>query len=120
MEIRVLTADEATKAQAMDGISMPESTLFIGAINDEGEIVGRTTLVSLLHIEGTRVEEHYRGTTLAARLVRAAEAKLKELGATYAIAYTPDYDPKIGEYLERFGYTRLPVTPWQKSLTNGD
>jgi GNAT superfamily N-acetyltransferase len=118
LEIRTLNAAEIAQAEAIDGIDMPDGTLFIGAIED-GEIVGRIMMLSLVHLEGTWVHERYRGGTLAARLVKKAEEGLRTLGVTHVIAYTPESNPKIGEYMQRFGYTRFPVTTWQKPLNGG-
>ncbi len=118
MEIRLLKPDEIALAEVVDGVTFPEGTLIIGALSD-GRLVGRIALMRLWHLEGTWVDEAYRGGTLAARLVTQAERALVMMGCTAANAYTPDDHPEVGNYLSRFGYARLPVTPWTKLLNEG-
>lgn len=119
MEIRLLQPDEVALAEAVDGITLPPGTLVIGALND-GKLVGRITLMSLIHLEGTWVDEAYRGGSTAARLVKRAEEVLAGGGVTSAWAYTPDAQPEVGDYLKRFGYSRMPLTIYQKFLNGGD
>ena len=118
MEIRVLTTeDEIQQAEALDGVRFPrENSIFIGAINSDGKVVGRIVLMSLVHLEGTIVAEDYRGSSAAIRLVAEAEQTLMGLGFNSAIAYTPMADAKIGAYMQRVGYQRFPVEVWQKFL----
>ena len=115
--IKLLEGEERAQALSVDGftIPVPPETLVLGAVED-GRVVGRIMLLQMLHLEGTWVAEDKRGSTLAPRLVKAAEELLVRCGSTHAIAYTPESNPQIGQYLERFGYSRFPVTTWQKSL----
>lgn len=116
MEIRELTPNEIIAARDIDGVEFPPESVMLGAVDADGKIVGRIVLMSLLHIEGTWVDEAHRSGSLAVRLVRKAENLLADNGFTSAIAYTADVQPEIGEYLERFGYSRLPIAIWQKAI----
>ena len=116
MEVRELTPEEIVAAREIDGVEFPAEALMLGAVDADGKVVGRIVLMSLLHIEGTWVDEAHRGGSLAVRLVRKAENMLADNGFTSAIAYTSEEQPEIGEYLQRFGYSRLPLTIWQKLL----
>lgn len=116
MEVRELNVEEIPGALAVDGAVFPDGAIVIGAFNGDGKIVGRTALMAIAHIEGTWVAEELRGGFVAARLVRKAEQTLAENGFTSALAFTPDENPKVGEYLNRVGYTRLPLSVWQKAV----
>jgi ribosomal protein S18 acetylase RimI-like enzyme len=116
MEIRELTPDEIIAAREIDGVEFPVESVILGAVDDNGKIVGRIALMSLLHIEGTWVDEAHRGGSLAVRLVKKAENLLAANGFTSAIAYVAETQPEIGDYLQRFGYSRLPLAVWQKPL----
>ena len=117
MEIRPLTADEINQAEALDGVQFPpENSLIIGAVTNSGKVIGRIVLMSLVHLEGTHVAEPFRGTPVALKLVAEAERTLRSNGLTSVIAYTPETDPTIGQYMKRVGYERLPVEVWQKFL----
>jgi len=116
MKIRELEPHEIPAAMAVDGAVFPEKTIVIGAFDKDGHLVGRTALMALVHIEGTWVSEVARGGFTAIRLVKKAEQTLAERGFTSAVAYTPDDNPKIGEYLKRVGYTRVPLSVWHKPV----
>jgi hypothetical protein len=92
----------------------PDSTVLYAREN--GEIVGRTAIIELPHVEGTWVAESKRGSSLALRLIRKLEEEVAALGRSHLFAFAFDSQPEVSEYLERVGYTRFPVTVWAKSL----
>jgi len=94
-------------------LNLPKDALVVG-IFKEGKIVGRTTLVNLLHLEGTWVSPEERGGMIGARLVAEAEKEVKEIGCSGLMAYTAD--KKHGEYMKRLGYKEVPVQVWGKEF----
>ena len=116
--IKLLEGEERVQALALDGFVIPvaEDTLVLGAVED-GRVIARVILLQMLHLEGTWIAPDRRGGgILARRLVKAAEEMIVKCGATHAMAYTPEADPKIGEYMQWLGYTRFPVTVWAKQV----
>jgi len=92
---------------------LPVDSLVIAAVDGE-TVLGRTTLTNMVHLEGTWVHPEHRGGTLGVRLIREAERQAREIGLTGLLAYTPD--TKIGEYMQRMGYERIPVEVWGKKV----
>ncbi len=114
--VKVLTGDELANIQQPDGLPYIKDSLWVVAIDRKGTMVGRTGLVSLNHVEGTWVSPDYRNGTLGWRLIRTLEKEAKDLGLTNVLAYSPDAIPEVGQYLERMGYTKIPVTTWGKEI----
>lgn len=116
MKFEQLTGLQAREA-GYDEIQWPPDAVVIYAIDDQG-IAGRTAWIELGHIEGTEVREDKRGSSLAARLVAMLEQKLREHGRSHIFAFIEDDKPEVASYMERFGYTKFPVTVWAKKLIN--
>lgn len=113
-EFRVLSGEAAREIDP-DGIAWPDEALVIYALEGD-KIVGRQAMMVLPHLEGAWVDEARRGGTLAARLVKKAEELLSASGRSHVFAFSYDQQP-VGDYLERFGYSRFPVTTYVKELT---
>src|SRR6266404_3929097 len=93
----------------------PESSLVIYAFEGE-EVVGRTAVIDLPHIEGTWVTESKRGTMLANRLIHCIESEIKSYNRTHVFAFAKNDQPEVSQYLERVGYKPFPVSVWMKEL----
>jgi N-acetylglutamate synthase-like GNAT family acetyltransferase len=81
---------------------------------NESQIIGRIFLVSPVHVEGPNVNTAWRGGTLFKRLVDAVELEARAEGVKDLMAYAVDATMEM--YLERLGYTKLPMTVWVKEL----
>lgn len=114
IELYDMTGAEA-RALVPDGPAWPNDSTVCLAL-EGGKVVGHSSLVTTVLIEGTVVAESKSGTSLAFRLVHHMEELLKSGGNPAAFAFAPDDDPKVGDYLSRTGYIRLPVTLYLKSL----
>lgn len=114
IELVDLTGAQA-RAFMPDGPAWPDTSTVCLAVEGE-RVVGHSSLVTTVLIEGTVVAEDKSGTSLAFRLVRHMEDILKAGGNPAAFAFAPDDDPKVGEYLMRTGYVQLPVTLYLKKL----
>src|SRR5512146_2164797 len=75
---------------------------------DGDKIVARSAVVFLPHIEGTMVEESYRGGTIAPRLIRNIESALKASGASKVFSFILNSQPEVAGYMERVGYKLEP------------
>lgn len=109
---------DGTKAREIDpqGTQWPDGTLVLYAV-EQGEIVGRQAYLLLPHLEGNWVKEEKRGSTLGYRLVRKMEERVAESGYPVVFAYALDSQPEVGDYLERMGYSRQPVSLWMKEVS---
>ena len=115
VEFQILMGPEARKIDP-DCIKWPDDT--IGVFAREGaDIVGRSTIVQLPHIEGTWVRNDFRGSTLAFRLVEKIESILKKANKSSAFAFIYDEQPEIASYMERRGYKKMPLAVYQKELS---
>lgn len=102
-----------------EGIQWPSAQMSapIVVFAFEGDrIVGRSAILPVDVIEGTMVVEDKRGTSLAFRLLRRVEELYLQAGRTHAIAFAHNDQPEVGEYLERVGYERSPLTVYSKQL----
>lgn len=117
MDIRILDKSEHALASAVDGVPLPPEFVVIGAFDEGGELVGRTCLIPIPHLEGTWVREDKRGTSLAIRLVRSAEATVAVNGRTFLWAFTEEGRDDLAGYMKRLGYVRMPLTAWARDLT---
>ena len=111
-EIREVEREEMLRLQP-DEIQWPESSNFVGAF-EEGKLVGRIGAMSVVHLEGTWVEEKYRKTMLPYRMFSFMEGRLKDAGLTHVLAFSAS--PVITDYLERLGYKEEKLTILSKEL----
>lgn len=108
-------ADENFKilASIEEGFVPPQGSIAIVASQDD-QIVGRMLLVSMAHVEGTWVHEHFRNGTIAARMMREMEKQAASLGLKTIFAYAET--EKVGEYIERLGYVPTDLKVFRKDL----
>ncbi len=92
----------------------PEHSVALVARNGE-KIVGRIFLLPLSHIEGTFIEEAWRGGVMLRRLFNAIEIEARSEGLTKTFAYIAT--PQNESYIARLGYKKVPITVWEKDLT---
>lgn len=109
-----LTGAEA-RAMFPNGAAWPDDAAVCLAVEGE-RLVGHTSALPSQLIEGTVISDDKVGTSLAFRLVKHMEELLKSGGNSVVFAFAPDSDPKVGDYLSRVGYVRLPVTLYLKKL----
>lgn len=123
-EIEFVVVD-GVDARALDPAHLdwpPDSKVVFVTQNDN--VVGRSSMftlpmiaiLNLNMIEGTWVAEEKRGTSLAARLIRKVESVFRENGKTHAYAFAYDEHPEIADYLQRFGFNKMPLTIFMKQL----
>lgn len=113
--IRRLPAEEYPRLKTVhEGFCPPADISMVFVAEEDGEIVGRSMLLSPFHVEGPWVDESKRGTTLAFRLVRETETAAKSMGHSKILAYA--VNAQIENYLSRMGYARVPMTVWEKTL----
>lgn len=114
MELRRLTQDEYGAIPGAEPLErLPEDSVVIAAIVD-GQVIGRTAVLNMLHLEGTWVVPGHRSGLVGARLIQEAERQAKEIGAATMLAYTAE--EKHGQYMKRLGYEELPVKVWGKKV----
>lgn len=110
-EVRTLAPNEW---EWLDQTSLtPDKAICVAAI-DGGRVVGQIYLVNIAHLEGISIDEKYRGGILFHRLVAHAEEQARELGLTQVLAFAKG--AQMEEYIERLGYSKMPLTVWQKGL----
>lgn len=114
IEFYDMTGAEA-RAILPDGPAWQNNSTVTLAIEGE-RVVGHSSILATNLVEGTVVSADKIGSTLAFRLLRHMEELMKAGGNEAAFAFAPDDDPKVGEYLSRTGYVRLPVTLYLKKL----
>jgi hypothetical protein len=113
IEIRILKPEEYHLLNGTPGEAfLPENTWIAAALTD-GDCIGHLVALSLPHIEGAWIKEGYRGGTMGYRLHSAVTDKLKELGASCAIAFA--VNTKMESYLSRLGYKQF-ATAWRKDI----
>lgn len=114
MELKRLTQDEYRALPGAEPLErLPVDSVVVAALSD-GQVIGRTVLLNMLHLEGTWVTSSRRNGLVGARLIREAQEQAKEVGASMLLAYTADL--KHGEYMQRLGYKRVPVEVWAKEI----
>ena len=92
----------------------PDSSIVVLALDNE-EIVGRTMIVAVAHIEGTWVAPRCRRAFIGKRLISALEQAARDSGLTKLFAYTNTEEN--GAYMKRLGYTKAEIAVWEKNLT---
>jgi hypothetical protein len=113
-EIRLLSGDKAKEVDP-DGIEWPDTAVVIYAFEGD-EVVGRIGVMDISHLEGMWLAEHKRSGTLGVRLMSAAEDLLRSIGRTHAMAFAHNSSPEVAGYLERLGYSELPVSTFTKEI----
>ena len=94
---------------------VPNADESIVVVAKDGEkIVGRMFLISVAHVEGTWIDAEARNGTIAARMMREMEKQAAGAGLRTIFAYAED--EKVGEYIERLGYSKVPLAVFRKEL----
>lgn len=123
VELRVVTGDEAVAIEAssteIERFPWPTNTAVVYAF-EGGRVVGRSAILSADIVEGTWTALDKRGTSLALRLLRRVEELHREHGKTHVMAFAAEAQPEVGAYLERVGYTRLPLVFYSKQLVDDE
>lgn len=114
----LLTPESLALAAIPDGVQFPPDTAVWIAVDQSKDgvdaVVGRIAIMPVLCIEGTNVNEDYRGTSLAVRLVKTAEQAMKDTLHTHAVAFSASAE--VEDYLKRFGYVEMPIKLFSKEL----
>jgi N-acetylglutamate synthase-like GNAT family acetyltransferase len=97
-----------------DGFQPPPGSSIVVVARRDQRIIGRAFLLAPVHLEGPWVDEDYRGTTLAHRLVMRAEAEAKKEGVSNLFAYASNH--VLAGYLSRIGYQKSELTVWTKEI----
>lgn len=113
-DVRVLDPSEFDRLKTIEEGFVPDSEQAVVIVaEEEGEIIGRTMLLTIAHVEGTWVHPEHRKGTVLARLIQKLEREAKTKGLTKILAYSfPDTD----DYLHRLGFTEEPFTVWSKEI----
>lgn len=112
IEYKLLTGPELREVDPRK-IAWPDDTFAIVAYRGE-QVVGIATITNLPVVEGTWLDESVRGSTIGPRLFQRIEELYVSLGKTHALALSAD--PLISNYLERLGFTQMPLLLYQKEL----
>jgi GNAT superfamily N-acetyltransferase len=113
--VRALTPEEYPILRDFPGGFVPNTANSIALVSFDGDKpIGRMLLVTMVHIEGTFVQESYRKTTIGYRMLKEAEHQAKNAGLKTVMAYVPTQE--VADYLARLGYQQMPVTVWSKEL----
>jgi N-acetylglutamate synthase-like GNAT family acetyltransferase len=104
-------------------LDWPDDSKVVFVVQDDN-VVGRSSMftlpmiaiLNLSMIEGTWIAEEKRGTSLAARLIKKVESVFRENGKTHAYAFAYDEHPEVADYLQRFGFQKMPLTIYMKQL----
>lgn len=114
LEFKWVFGDEARTIDPEPIPWPPESHVLF--IYEDGRLIGQSSIVFMPIIEGTRLEPDKRNGTIAARIVHEVERRYLEHWQAVAMAFAPDDHPEIGVYLERFGYEKMALTFYKKTL----
>ncbi len=111
------------EAQQIDpeNIKWPHDSVILYALEENGEnreIVGRIGIIQLPHIEGTWIREDKRNSRVLSRLISKVENILEEAGRTAVFSFADKRDANVINYLERLGYTQLPLKVYMKPLVD--
>lgn len=114
MEFLFLDGEQASQIDPT-GITWPADTVVLCAVEGD-QVVARSAILNLPVVEGSWVSPEKRGTSLAFRMLREVETIYRATDKTHSMAMAADDQPEVGEYLERVGYERMPVTMYTKKL----
>lgn len=108
-------------AKPIDSVSTPwpDDSIILYAI-ENNEIIGRTAIIQLPHIEGTWIREDKRNGTVGIRLISKIENVLEEANRTSVFSFIHNSQPELASYMERLGYELLPLKVYTKPLINKD
>jgi hypothetical protein len=119
MEFKFLAGPEVLEAEKQipddQKVNWPVDSIVMYCF--EGDtVIGRMGIMSFKIVEGTWADPSKQGTTLAFRMMKQMEAMVAYLGEPAINAFSADSQAEVGEYLERYGFERLPITLYTKAL----
>ena len=116
MEIRRLAPEEYDVLRGIGDVEFcPDAETSVAIVAQDGdEIVARAFLVSPTHLEGSWIREDRRGGTLAKRMMDRVEQEAKAMGLKKLLVYAMSEQHEM--YLQRLGFSNLPLTLWIKEL----
>ena len=118
MEFRFLAGPEILEAEKQipddQKVNWPVDSIVMYCFEDN-KVIGRMGLMSFKIVEGTWAHPDKKGTSVAYRMMRQMEAMVAYLGEPAINAFSADDQP-VSDYLERYGFERLPITLYTKSL----
>jgi len=121
MKFGIVTPEEAkliedAKIPQEQKVAWPPDSTIIYALDENNEVVARMGLVILPHIEGTWIREDKRNGLNAKRLMDQMENYLIETGRGGAFAFIESSNEELKGYMERLGFTELPLKVYFKNL----
>jgi|ERR1700684_324769 len=112
---RRLKPVEYEKLLNVDDGFAPDPNHSVAIVAENGHhIIGRIFLVAPAHVEGLFVEPTWRNGLVMKQLVDAVEIEARAEGISRVLVYAKDSE--MADYIERLGYTKLPVTVYKKDL----
>jgi hypothetical protein len=97
-----------------DGFLPDPARSVVVVARDGKELVGRSCIIGLAHVEGTFIKENWRRGNLLKKILDAVEVEAKKEGLTKLFAYSET--DEVGSYLQRLGYTRSLLVVWEKGI----
>jgi Predicted acetyltransferase len=108
---------EAARVLDPDGIEWPGDTRVL-YVFENGQLIARSSIMSVPMIEGTWIKPEHRNGTLAVRIIKEVERHYLENGEEAAMAFAPADQPEVAEYLKRLGYEEKPLRFFIKPLVS--
>lgn len=112
---RLAPEEFPTLKTVADGYMPDPRKSIVVLAKDGSEAIGRIMLLAPAHIEGTWVADRARKGLVLRQLVGAIELEAAAEGIKELFAYSPN--EQVGDYLERLGYVKMPLTIYAKELT---
>jgi len=110
MIIRVLPFEEWDKLEgypiATNGLPNPDTSLILVAETPAGEIVGTWEAITPVILEGLWIDENYRNTLVAGRLLATMKSVLKSMNIDKAFTLVQTSDVKA--LAEKAGFEMIP------------
>lgn len=114
MDFSTLKAEEFSELPSFGGFR-PDPRNSVVVVGREGtQIVARSCILALAHIEGTHIEPEFRNGFVLKRLMRAVEEEAARRGLSQLLAYAADQ--AVEDYLGRLGYQKMQLTVWEKKI----
>lgn len=91
----------------------PTRSVVVVAKNKLG-LIGRCCLVSPAHVEGVYIDPLYRSSMVMKKLVDATEDEARAEGVNKLLVFA--HGEEMESYIGRLGYSKMPLTVWEKNL----
>lgn len=112
--VRLLPSQYDELLNVQDGYRPEPSQSIVVVVKDNQKIVGRTMLIRPWHIEGTWIDEAFRNGTAGPRMIQKLEEQARIEGISKLFSYSNT--PEISNYLQRLGFSVLPVSILEKNI----